>query len=175
MAGGISIPHTCKLGFSEIFPPQSLLQSNLQILNSFNVKSSIFLWFFPEGKPGPIVNYRRSGHGLGLWLSHTRVLEGRVYSRRNYYKRKLYFTHFVPGRWYYVGLMYDNTHGYALLWVNGRVVRWFSLYIKHQTTCNFLISLSQLTSNVILSFPTFSYLMNKDYTKSPTKPLASNS
>ena len=84
---------------------------------------SIFLWVLPEGKPGPIVNYRRRGHGLGLWESGTRELEGRVYSRRNYYRRKLYFTHFVPGRWYYVGLMYDNTHGYAILWVNGRVVR----------------------------------------------------
>ena len=84
---------------------------------------SIFLWVLPEGKPGPIVNYRRSGHGLGLWLSGTRVLEGRIYSRRNYLRRKLYFTHFVPGRWYYVGIMYDNTHGYATLWVNGRVVR----------------------------------------------------
>ena len=84
---------------------------------------SIFLWVLPEGKPGPIVNYRRSGHGLGLWLSGTRVLEGRVYSRRNYYRKEMYFTHFVPGRWYYVGLMYDNTHGYASLWVNGRLVR----------------------------------------------------
>lgn len=90
---------------------------------------SIFLWVYPEEKPGPIVNYRKSGHGLGLWLSGTRVLEGRVYGRRNYYKRKLHFTHFVPRRWYYVGLMYDNTHGYATLWVNGRVVGWFPLYI----------------------------------------------
>ena len=84
---------------------------------------SIFLWVYPEEKPGPIVNYGRSGHGLGLWLSRTRVLEGRVYSRRNYHKRKLYFAHFLPRRWYYVGLMYDNIHGYAALWVNGREVR----------------------------------------------------
>lgn len=84
---------------------------------------SLFLWVYPEGKPGPIVNYRRRGHGLGLWLSGTRVLEGHVYSRRNYYRRKLHFTHFLPRRWYYVGLMYDNTNGYAVLWVNGRVVR----------------------------------------------------
>ena len=84
---------------------------------------SIFLWVYPEEKPGPIVNYRRSGHGLGLWMSGTRVLEGRVYSRRDYYQRKLYFKHFVSRKWYYVGLMYDNIHGYATLWVNGRVVR----------------------------------------------------
>lgn len=93
---------------------------------------SIFLWVYPEEKPGPIVNYQRSGHGLGLWMSGTRVLEGRVYSRRNYYRRKLFFTHFLPRRWYYVGLMYDNNHGYATLWVNGRVVGWFSLYMFEQ-------------------------------------------
>lgn len=84
---------------------------------------SIFLWVYPEGKSGPIVNYRRNGRGLGLWLSHTRVLEGHIYSRRSFYRRKMYFSHFTPRRWYYVGLMYDNTNGNAILWVNGRAVR----------------------------------------------------
>lgn len=93
---------------------------------------SIFLWVYPEEKPGPIVNYQRSGHGLGLWMSGTRVLEGRVYSRRNYYRRKLFFAHFLPRRWYYVGLMYDNNHGYATLWVNGKAVGWLSLYMFEQ-------------------------------------------
>ena len=85
---------------------------------------SIFLWVYPHGKSGPIVNYGRSGHGLGLWLSRKRVLEGHVYSRRRFYRRKMYFYKFTRRRWYYVGLMYDNTNGNAVLWVNGQVVRW---------------------------------------------------
>ena len=101
---------------------------------------SIFLWVYPEEKPGPIVNYQRSGHGLGLWMSGTRVLEGRVYSRRNYYRRKLSFAHFLPRRWYYVGLMYDNNHGYATLWVNGKAVGWLSLYMFEQYKKNSLIT-----------------------------------
>lgn len=84
---------------------------------------SIFLWVYPESKPGPIVNYRRGRHGVGLWLSGTRLLEGHIYSRRNFYRRKLYFYRFLPRKWYYVGLMYDNNRGVAKLWVNGRVVR----------------------------------------------------
>lgn len=144
---------------------------------------SIFLWIYPEEKPGPIVNYQRSGHGLGLWMSGTRVLEGRVYSRRNYYRRKLFFAHFLPRRWYYVGLMYDNNHGYATLWVNGRVVGWFSLCMFEQFKniinnspfklwfmCMWLLltnklkmipslkqtcTVLQLSSNVIRIFPTF--------------------
>lgn len=88
---------------------------------------SIFLWVYPEGRPGPIVNYGRRGRGIGLWLSGTRLLEGHIYSRRRVYRRKLYFYRFRPRKWYYVGLMYDNAKGIATLWVNGRVVRRKSL------------------------------------------------
>ena len=84
---------------------------------------SIFVWVFPEGPSGPIVNYRRRGYGVGLWLTRSRVLEGLIYSRRNFYRKKMFFYRFFPRRWYYVGLMYDNTNGVAILWVNGRVVR----------------------------------------------------
>ena len=84
---------------------------------------SIFLWVYPEGRPGPIINYRRRGHGVGLWLSGTRLLQGHIYSRRYFYRRTMYFYRFLPRKWYFVGLMYDNTRGTAVLWVNGRVVR----------------------------------------------------
>ena len=84
---------------------------------------SIFLWVYPEGRPGPIINYRRRGHGVGLWLSGTRLLQGHIYSRRYFYRRTMYFYRFRPRKWYFVGLMYDNTRGTAVLWVNGRVVR----------------------------------------------------
>ena len=84
---------------------------------------SIFLWVYPEGKPGPIINYRRKGHGVGLWLSETSLLEGHIYNRRFSYRKIMYFDRFLPRKWYFVGLMYDNTRGIAVLWVNGRVVR----------------------------------------------------
>ena len=92
---------------------------------------SIFLWVYPEGKSGPIVNYRRWGHGVGLWLSRGRILEGRIYSRRDSYRRTMYFYHFLPRKWYYVGLMYDTTRGESFLWVNGEIVRcWIFIYIS---------------------------------------------
>ena len=84
---------------------------------------AIFLWVYPEGKPGPIINYRRRGHGVGLWLSETRVLQGHIYNRRFSNRKIMYFDRFLPRKWYFVGLMYDNTRSTAVLWVNGRVVR----------------------------------------------------
>ena len=85
---------------------------------------SIFLWVFPEGTSGPIINYRRGGYGVGLWMTRSKLLVGLIYSRRNFYRRKIYFYNFYPKRWYYVGLTYDYNHGIASLWVNGKMVRW---------------------------------------------------
>lgn len=87
---------------------------------------SIFLWIYHKSKPGPIVNYRRKGYGIGLWLSGKpgmRRLKGHIYSRRYFYRRKIYSFKLQPRKWYYVGLTYDNKRGVAVLWVNGRVVR----------------------------------------------------
>lgn len=83
----------------------------------------MFLWVFPEGTSGPIINYRRGGYGVGLWMTHSKLLVGLIYSRRNFYRRKIYFYNFYPKRWYYVGLTYDYNHGIASLWVNGKMVR----------------------------------------------------
>ena len=52
-----------------------------------------------------------------------RKLKGHIYSRRYFYRKKIYSFRLQPKKWYFVGLMYDNERGVAVLWVNGRVVR----------------------------------------------------
>ena len=84
---------------------------------------SIFLWVYSEGQPGPIVNYRRVRHGLGLWLTRQRQLGGFIYSRKDIYQRRLYYPTLSPRKWYFIGLTYDNTIRMAKLWINGNPVR----------------------------------------------------
>ena len=85
---------------------------------------SIFLWVYSEGQPGPIVNYRRVGQGVGLWLKGPRLLSGSIYSRRNHlYQRSMNYVNLSPKKWYFIGLTYDYTKGMAALWIDGRTVR----------------------------------------------------
>ncbi|XP_068712220.1 uncharacterized protein [Montipora foliosa] len=84
---------------------------------------SIFLWVYSEGQPGPIVNYRRVGQGVGLWLKGPRLLSGSIYSRRNHlYQRSMNYVNLSPKKWYFIGLTYDYTKGMAALWIDGRKV-----------------------------------------------------
>ncbi|XP_031552265.1 uncharacterized protein LOC116289461 [Actinia tenebrosa] len=85
--------------------------------------TSIFLWVHFSQSPGPIVNYRRNGVGVGLFYYGRRTISANFIGRMGYFRRRLFYRGVSSRGWHYVGLTYDHRTGYAGLWIDGRQVK----------------------------------------------------
>ncbi|XP_048578870.1 uncharacterized protein LOC5502029 [Nematostella vectensis] len=97
----------------------------IEISNSYGGKLdakgslTVLIWVFLENRPGPIVNFRRNGYGIGLYWERNKIMSARFFSRSGRIARRLRMVGLRPGKWYYLGLTYDVETGMAGLWVDG--------------------------------------------------------
>jgi len=91
---------------------------------NLNIKRSItiLLYLYPMGSPGPIVNYKKDGHGVQIYETDS-TLAARVIQRNDgrttpvETKEKL-----QPGQWHFIGMTYNYSSGLVKLWQDGSEV-----------------------------------------------------
>ena len=83
---------------------------------------TILLYVYPMGSPGPIVNYKKDGHGVQIYETD-KVLAARVIQRNDgrtqpvKTKEKL-----QSDQWHFIGMTYNYSSGLVKLWQDGREV-----------------------------------------------------
>lgn len=94
---------------------------------NLNIKRSItiLLYVYPLGRAGPIVNYKKDGHGVQIYEDRfsDRALATRV-NRRNLRRTAVIKKTGILTRneWHYVGMTYDYSSGLVSLWHNDQEV-----------------------------------------------------
>ena len=91
---------------------------------NLNIKQSItiLLHVYPMGSPGPIVNYKKDGHGVQIYETDS-ALEARV-NRRNDVRTGSVKTgeKLQRDQWHFIGITYNYSSGLVKLWQDGRDV-----------------------------------------------------
>ena len=91
---------------------------------NLNIKFSItiLLYVYPLGSPGPIVNYKKDGHGVQIYETDS-ALAARVI-QRNYGRTKPVETdrRLQQDQWHFIGMTYNYSSGLIKLWQDGREV-----------------------------------------------------
>ena len=91
---------------------------------NLNIKPSItiLLHVYPMGSPGPIVNYKKDGHGVQIYETDS-ALAARINQRNDgrtqpvETKRRL-----QRDQWHFIGMTYNYSSGLVKLWQDGREV-----------------------------------------------------
>lgn len=95
---------------------------------NLNIKLSItiLLYVYPMGSPGPIVNYKRDGHGVQIYETKypaQRSLAARVNKRNSGYTKAVVKAGILKlNQWNFIGLTYNYSSGLVSLWHEGREV-----------------------------------------------------
>ena len=90
---------------------------------NLNIKLSItiLLYVYPLGSPGPIVNYRRDGHGVQIYET-AKALAARVIQRNDGRKLPVETDRLQRDQWHFIGMTYNYSSGLVKLWQDGREV-----------------------------------------------------
>lgn len=84
---------------------------------------TILAWIYHEGNAGPIVNYKRNGWGVHLWMVNPRTLFVRYTQRLGRrFTHALAYRGVKPRTWQFVGTSYNRNTGVAKLYINGKTV-----------------------------------------------------
>ena len=87
------------------------------------LSTSILLWVYHEGRPGPIVHYgeRESERTVKIWLTPEGAFSVVFANRdKDAAPSKAVITPAVPARtWHHVAAVYDHVSGVASVWFNG--------------------------------------------------------
>lgn len=86
---------------------------------------TLVMWVLPEGKPGPLFNYRPSGAwAVHFWITQTggTWLFFRLANRNDIMLPAL-GSAINPGQWIYVAASYDYSTGVARIWIDGAQVK----------------------------------------------------
>ena len=84
---------------------------------------TILAWIYHQGNAGPIVNYKRNGWGVHLWMINPRTLFVRYTQRLGRrFTHALAYRGIKPRTWQFVGTSYNRNTGVAKLYINGRRV-----------------------------------------------------
>ena len=87
---------------------------------------TILLYVYPLGSPGPIVNYKRDGHGVQIYETidpTERSLAVRVNRRDSSYTKVVVKAGILKlNQWNFIGLTYNYSSGLVSLWHDGREV-----------------------------------------------------
>ena len=90
---------------------------------NLNIKSSItiLLYVYPMGRPGPIVNYKKSEHGVQIYEEgYKRTLAARVNRRDSSYTSAVKKDGVLKlNKWNFIGMTYDYSSGLVKLWHEG--------------------------------------------------------
>ena len=87
---------------------------------------TILLFVYPLGSEGPIVNYKRDGHGVQLYQTNrlrANTLAARINRRDQNYKPEIRKVGILrPNEWHFIGLSYNQSSGLVKLWHEGEQV-----------------------------------------------------
>lgn len=89
---------------------------------NLNIKLSItiLLYVYPMGRPGPIVNYKKGGHGVQIYESKEKTLAARVNRRNSGYTQPVQKVGILKlNQWNYIGMTYNYSSGLVKLWHGG--------------------------------------------------------
>ena len=97
---------------------------------NLNIKYSIsiLLYVYPMGSPGPIVNYKKDGHGVQIYESKyprdSQTLAARVNERSKLGRTKVVqkIGILTRNQWHFIGMTYNYSSGLVKLWHNGHQV-----------------------------------------------------
>ena len=84
---------------------------------------TILGWIYHQGNAGPIVNYKRNGWGVHLWMVSPKTLFVRYTQRLGRrFTHALAYRGVRPRTWQFVGTSYNKNTGVAKLYINGKMV-----------------------------------------------------
>lgn len=89
---------------------------------NLDIKSSItiLLYVYPMGSPGPIVNYKKDGHGVQIYETD-RTLAARVIQRNDGRLEPVETGRILQrDQWHFIGMTYNYSSGLVKLWHEGR-------------------------------------------------------
>lgn len=91
---------------------------------NLNIKLSItiLLYVYPLGSPGPIVNYKKDGHGVQIYETD-KALAARVIQRNDRRTKPVETERRLQrDQWHFIGMTYNYSSGLVKLWQDGREV-----------------------------------------------------
>ena len=83
---------------------------------------TLLAWIYNQGSAGPIVNYKRDGRGVRLWMKNSKTISVRYTQRLGSFTKAVQYSGIRPGSWQFIGTSYNKNTGVAKLYVNGRRV-----------------------------------------------------
>ena len=121
--------------------PDGISQGSYQFLGLYNsyielpnnggldtqYSMTLCMWVYPEGKNGPLFNYKPSGSdwGVHLWVNHGWFF--RPIKRNSEFLNALLEPSVKDGQWNYIAASYDYSTGVARLWVDETEVQQLNL------------------------------------------------
>ena len=84
---------------------------------------TILLYVYPLGRKGPIVNYKKDGHGVQLYETTGKTLAARINQRNERLKPEVSKAGILrPNEWHFIGVSYNSSSGFVKLWHDGQQV-----------------------------------------------------
>lgn len=87
---------------------------------------TILLYVYPLGREGPIVNYRKDGHGVQLYETSGhggKTLAVRINQRDQKFKSEVVKAGILRrNEWHFIGVSYNGSSGFVKLWHDGHQV-----------------------------------------------------